>query len=38
MVSYVGVSVNLPEREVTIRVGKRKPAPEPGTTQAQASG
>jgi OFA family oxalate/formate antiporter-like MFS transporter len=38
MLSYVGVSVNLPEREVTIRVGRRKPAPEPGPTQAQASG
>jgi OFA family oxalate/formate antiporter-like MFS transporter len=38
MLSYVGVSVNLPEREVTIRVGRRKPAPEPGPSQAQASG
>jgi MFS family permease len=38
MLSYVGVSVNLPEREVTIRVGRRKPTPEPGPPQAQASG
>jgi MFS family permease len=36
MFSYVGVSVNLPEREVTIRVGKKK-APVPGGSEAEAA-
>jgi len=36
MFSYVGVSVNLPDREVTIRVGKKKASSDPA--QVQASG
>ena len=37
MFSYVGVSVNLPEREITIKVGKKKAAGA-APPQAQASG
>jgi MFS family permease len=37
MFSYVGVSVNLPEREITIKVGKKKAA-SAVPPQAQASG
>ena len=39
MFSYVAVSVNLPEREITIKVGKKKASPAGGPVdQVQASG
>jgi nitrate/nitrite transporter NarK len=38
MLSYVAVSVNLPEGEITIKVGKRKARPGALGGQAQASG
>jgi len=39
MFSYVAVSVNLPEGEITIKVGKKKPGAAAATDgQVQASG
>jgi MFS family permease len=38
MLSYVAVSVNLPEGEITIKVGKRKAKPPALGGQVQASG
>jgi OFA family oxalate/formate antiporter-like MFS transporter len=39
MFSYVAVSVNLPEGEITIKVGKKKPGSPAATDgQVQASG
>jgi MFS family permease len=38
MLSYVAISVNLPEPEITIKVGRRKAQPSAIGDQVQASG